>query len=171
MPRYAEFADAAGRHYVEHDMPEDLAYKHPIRSYGEPRRLSVYDPSDTTKRRIDAKSGLINDPEKGEPGLVGHADFYREPERPSGVSFISKDEHGNEVRTPGKSIADVNIGYMSVAGSHRGGGIGRQMFDYMHKTTPKGSVLNVGQAAHDATEHMARKAQEEKPGTIHWKLF
>ena len=170
MPRYAEFADAAGRHYVEHDMPEELAGKHPLRSYGEPRRLSVYDPSDTTKRRVDVKSGIVNDPEKGEPGFVGHADFYREKPS-SGIVFVSKDEHGNEKRTQSDPIADVNIGYMSVAHQHQGGGIGRQMFDYMHKTTPEGSRLNVGIAGHDATQHMAKKAQQEKPGSVHWKMF
>lgn len=151
MPRYAEFADAAGRHYVEHDMPEDVAYKHPIRSYGEARRLSVYDPSDTTKRRVDSQRGIVNDPENGEPGLVGHSDFYREPET--------------------HSFQDTNIGYMSVAPEHRGGGVGRQMFDYMHKTTPQDNRLNIGIAAHDATVHMAQKADEQKPGTVHWKMF
>jgi GNAT superfamily N-acetyltransferase len=170
MPRYAEFADAAGHHYVEHDMPDDVAYKHPLRSYGDARRLSVYDPADTTKRRIDTKSGIVNDAEKGEPGLIGHADFYRE-EPSAGITWVSKDKEGNEVRTKSNPIADTNIGYMSVADSHRGGGIGRQMFDYMHKTTPEGSRLNVGIAGHDATEHMARKAQAEKPGSVSWKMF
>jgi len=171
MSRYAEFSDAAGRHYVEHDMPEDVAYKHPIRSYGEPRRLSVYDTADNTRRRVDTQRGIVEDPEKGEPGLVGHADFYREPPS-AGITFVHKDEHGNviEKKTP-PPIADTNIGYMSVADSHRGGGIGRQMFDYMHKTTPEGSLLNVGIAGHDATEHMAKKADQEKPGSVKWKMF
>ena len=171
MGRSAEFSDAAGRHYVEHDMPDDVAYTHPLRSYGEPRRLSVYDPADTTRRRIDTQKGIVTDPEKGEPGLVGHSDFYREP--PSqGITFIHKDEKGNIVskETP-PPIADVNIGYMNVVDAHKGGGIGRQMFDYMHKTTPEGSLLNVGIAGHDATEHMAKKAAKEKPGSVKWKMF
>jgi GNAT superfamily N-acetyltransferase len=150
MSRSAEFSDAAGRHYVEHDMPESLAYKHPIRSYGEARRLSVYDPSDTTKRSFNTDKGIIKD-ENGEPGLVGVSDFYREPES--------------------HSFQDVNIGYMQVAPEHRGGGIGRQMFDYMHKTTPEGNQLNVGLAASDETLHMAKKAEKEKPGSVKWKMF
>jgi hypothetical protein len=169
--RYSEFSDAKGRHYVEHDMPENMAYSHPIRSYGEPRRLSVYDQSDPTPRVVTPEGGGIVEHPKGEPGLVGYSDFYREPHRESGLTFISKDEHGNEVREKSKPIADTNIGYMHVLDRHAGGGIGRQMFDYMHKTTPEGSVLNVGRVAHDKTEHMAKKLREEKPDSVHYKLF
>lgn len=150
MSRSAEFSDAAGRHYVEHDMPESLAYQHPLKSYGTPRRLSVYDPSDTTKRSFNTEKGIMPD-EKGEPGLVGVSDFYREPET--------------------HSFQDVNVGYMQVASEHRGGGIGRQMFNYMHKTTPKGNRLNVGIAASDETLHMAKKAEKENPGSVHYKLW
>jgi len=171
MGRSAEFADAAGRHYVEHDMPESMAYQHPISSYGEPRRLSVYDPADTARRSIEPKHGSIQEDPKGEPGLVGYSDFYREPLRESGVTFVSKDEQGNEVRHKSNPIADVNVGFMSVHPQHQGGGIGRQMFNYMHKTTPEGSLLNVGRAAHDATLHMAQKAHEEKPGSVKYKFF
>ena len=171
MSRSAEFGDAAGRHYVEHDMPESMAYQHPIRSYGEPRRLSVYDPQDPTPRSVDAAHGHIAEDPKGEPGLVGYSDFYREPLRDTGVTFVHKDEHGNETRERAKPIADVNIGFMTVHNKYQGGGIGRQMFDYMHKTTPEGSVLNVGKASHKATEHMAKKLTEEKPGSVRYKLF
>jgi hypothetical protein len=176
MARYAEFSDAAGRHYVEHDMPEDIAYQHPIRSYGEPRRLSVYDPKDPTPRLVDPKNGGIKENLKGEPGLVGYSDFYREkPSQP--LVWTVRDEHGNETREEHPPIADVNIGYMNTI--HEGGGIGRQMFDYMHKTTPDGSTLNVGKA-NPANEHMAQKAQEEylakkaqgKTGaSVHWKIW
>jgi hypothetical protein len=170
MARYAEFADSVGRHYVEHDMPQDMAYQHPIRSYGEPRRLSVYDPSDSTPRKVDPMRGDIKDDPKGEPGLVGYSDFYRE-EPHSGLTFVSKDEHGNEVREDSPPIADTNVGYMEVHGRNRGGGIGRQMFDYMHKTTPAGSLLNVGKVASPATEHMAKKLRAEKPGSVDYKIF
>ena len=170
MARYAEFADASGHHYVEHDMPQDMAYQHPIRSYGEPRRLSVYDPSDSTPRKVDPMRGDIKDDPKGEPGLVGYSDFYRE-EPHSGLTFVSKDEHGNEVREDSPPIADTNVGYMEVHGRNRGGGIGRQMFDYMHKTTPEGSLLNVGKVASPATEHMAKKLRAEKPGSVDYKIF
>jgi hypothetical protein len=170
MARHAEFADAAGHHYVEHDMPESMAYSHPIRSYGEPRRLSVYNPADTTPRSVDTTHGHIKEDPKGEPGLVGYSDFYREPPH-SGMVFVSKDEHGNEVREQAPPIADTNIGYMEVHGSHKGGGIGRQMFDYMHKTTPEGSILNVGKVASPATEHMAKKLRAEKPNSVNYKLF
>jgi len=170
MARYAEFADASGHHYVEHDMPASMAYQHPIRSYGEPRRLSVYNPADSTPRKVDPLRGDIKDDPKGEPGLVGYSDFYREEPR-SGLTFISKDEHGNEVREDSPPIADTNVGYMEVHGKNRGGGIGRQMFDYMHKTTPEGSLLNVGKAAHDATLHMAKKLDKEKPGSVDYKFF
>ena len=169
MARYAEFADASGHHYVEHDMPESMAYQHPIRSYGEPRRLSAYDPADPTPRAVDSRGSIKDDP-KGEPGLVGYSDFYREEPR-SGLTFISKDEHGNEVREDSPPIADTNIGYMEVHGKNRGGGIGRQMFDYMHKTTPEGSLLNVGKVASPATEHMAKKLRAEKPGSVDYKIF
>jgi hypothetical protein len=170
MARYAEFADASGHHYVEHDMPESMAYQHPIRSYGEPRRLSVYNPADSTPRAVDPLRGDIKEDPKGEPGLVGYSDFYREEPR-SGLTFISKDEHGNEVREDSPPIADTNIGYMEVHGKNRGGGIGRQMFDYMHKTTPEGSLLNVGKVASPATEHMAKKLRAEKPGSVDYKIF
>jgi hypothetical protein len=169
MARYAEFADASGHHYVEHDMPESMAYQHPIRSYGEPRRLSVYNPADSTPRAVDHRGDIKDDP-KGEPGLVGYSDFYREEPR-SMITNISKDEHGNEVRTPAPPIADTNVGYMEVHGKNRGGGIGRQMFDYMHKTTPEGSLLNVGKVASPATEHMAKKLRAEKPGSVDYKIF
>jgi GNAT superfamily N-acetyltransferase len=170
MARYAEFADSVGRHYVEHDMPQDMAYSHPIRSYGEPRRLSVYDPSDTTPRVVSPEGGGVKEHPEGEPGLVGYSDFYREEPR-STVTNISRDEHGNEVRTPAPPVADVNVGYMRVHSKYQGGGIGRQMFDYMHKTTPEGSILNVGRAASDATLHMAKKLEEEKPNAVRYKLF
>jgi hypothetical protein len=169
MARYAEFADASGHHYVEHDMPASMAYQHPIRSYGEPRRLSVYNPADSTPRVVDHRGDIKDDP-KGEPGLVGYSDFYREEPR-SMITHISKDEHGNEVRTPAPPIADTNVGYMEVHGKNRGGGIGRQMFDYMHKTTPEGSLLNVGKVASPATEHMAKKLRAEKPGSVDYKIF
>jgi hypothetical protein len=171
MARYAEFQDSAGRHYVEHDMPEETAYKHPIRSYGDARRLSVYDTKDTTPRAVDPKGGGIKDSPKGEPGLVGYSDFYREPVRESGITFVTTDEHGNKTSRAAKPIADTNIGYMRVNEKYQGGGIGRQMFDYMHKTTPAGSILNVGKAASDATLHMSEKLKKEKPDSIKYKLF
>jgi len=171
MARYAEFQDSAGRHYVEHDMPEETAYKHPIRSYGDARRLSVYDTKDPTPRAVDPKGGGIKDSPKGEPGLVGYSDFYREPPRESGLTFVTKDEQGNETREKPKPIADTNIGYMRVNEKYQGGGIGRQMFDYMHKTTPAGSILNVGKAASEATLHMSEKLKKEKPDSIKYKLF
>jgi len=172
MARFAEFQDSAGRHYVEHDMPEETAYQHPIRSYGEPRRLSVYDTKDPTPRKVEPKGGSIQEHPKGEPGLVGYSDFYREHPRSSGITWVTKDEHGNETRKEDKSvIADTNIGYMRVHEKYKGGGIGRQMFDYMHKTTPEGSRLNVGKAAHDATLHMSKKLSQEKPDAVHYKLF
>ena len=171
MARYAEFQDSAGRHYVEHDMPEETAYQHPIRSYGEPRRLSVYDPKDPTPRKVDPKGGSLQEHPKGEPGLVGYSDFYREPPRSSGISFVKKDEKGNEIKSTPSVIADTNIGYMRVHEKYKGGGIGRQMFDYMHKTTPEGSILNVGKAASDATLHMSEKLRKEKPDSIKYKLF
>ena len=171
MARYAEFQDSAGRHYVEHDMPEETAYKHPIRSYGDARRLSVYDTKDPTPRAVDPKGGGIKDSPKGEPGLVGYSDFYREPPRDSGITFVTKDQKGNEVREKSKPIADTNIGYMRVNEKYQGGGIGRQMFDYMHKTTPAGSILNVGKAASEATLHMSEKLKKEKPDSIKYKLF
>jgi GNAT superfamily N-acetyltransferase len=171
MARYAEFQDSAGRHYVEHDMPEETAYQHPIRSYGDARRLSVYDTKDATLRSSKNTGGHIAEDPKGEPGLVGYSDFYREPLRDTGVTFVHKDEHGNETRERAKPIADVNVGFMSVHDKYKGGGIGRQMFDYMHKTTPAGSVLNVGKAAHNATLHMSKKLSEEKPGSVKYKLF
>jgi hypothetical protein len=171
MARYAEFQDSAGRHYVEHDMPEETAYKHPIRSYGDARRLSVYDPKDSTPRTVDPKGGGVRENPKGEPGLVGYSDFYREPVRDSGITFVTKDQQGNEVREKSKPIADTNIGYMRVHDQYKGGGIGRQMFDYMHKTTPEGSILNVGKAASNETLHMSEKLKKEKPDSIKYKLF
>jgi GNAT superfamily N-acetyltransferase len=171
MARYAEFQDSAGRHYVEHDMPEETAYKHPIRSYGDARRLSVYDPKDSTPRTVDPKGGGVRENPKGEPGLVGYSDFYREPVRDSGITFVTKDQQGNEVREKSKPIADTNIGYMRVHEQYKGGGIGRQMFDYMHKTTPEGSILNVGKAASNETLHMSEKLKKEKPDSIKYKLF
>jgi hypothetical protein len=45
------------------------------------------------------------------------------------------------------------------------------MFDYMHKTTPEGSLLNVGKVASPATEHMAKKLRAEKPGSVDYKIF
>ena len=171
MARYAEFQDSVGRHYVEHDMPEETAYKHPIRSYGDARRLSVYDPKDSTPRKVDPKGGGVRENPKGEPGLVGYSDFYREPVRDSGITFVTKDQQGNEVREKSKPIADTNIGYMRVHEQYKGGGIGRQMFDYMHKTTPEGSILNVGKAASNETLHMSEKLKKEKPDSIKYKLF
>ena len=173
MARYAEFQDSAGRHYVEHDMPEETAYKHPIRSYGDARRLSVYDPKDTTPRSSKNTGGHIAEDPKGEPGLVGYSDFYREPPTEHSYTSIHNDEAGNEIsrKKVTNVIADTNVGFMTVHDKYRGGGVGRQMFDYMHKTTPEGSVLNVGKVAHAATEHMAKKLREEKPDSIRYKFF
>ena len=171
MGRSAEFGDATGHHYVEHDMPESTAYKHPIRSYGEPRRLSVYDPADPTPRSASPHGHIADDP-KGEPGLIGYSDFYREPPTEHSYTSVRKDEAGNETRERiTNTIADTNVGFMTVHDKYRGGGVGRQMFDYMHKTTPEGSVLNVGKVAHAATEHMAKKLREEKPDSIRYKFF
>lgn len=156
-----------GRPMVESDMPESLAYQHPIRSYGNPRRLSVYDMTDSTKRSSNNERGLVSDP-NGEPGLVGAADFYREPERKA-PNLVTVDEKGNIVSTPGKPFADVNVGYIQSA--TQGKGIGRQMFDYMLNTTPKNSTLNVGRAVSDETLHMAEKAAKEKPGSVSYKRW
>jgi len=156
-----------GRPMVESDMPEKLAYQHPIRSYGTPRRLSIYDMTDSTKRSSNNERGLVKDP-NGEKGLVGAADFYREPER-KGSNRVTIDEKGNKTVTPGKTFADVNVGYMQSA--NRGKGVGRQMFDYMLNTTPENSTLNVGRAVSDETLHMAQKADKEKPGSVHYKVW
>jgi hypothetical protein len=160
-PNYMGEVD--GRPMVESDMPEGLAYKHPIRSYGKPRRISVYDMSDVTKRSSTGEKGLINDPDTGERGLVGVSDFYREPERP-GLTTVDKD--GKKTTS---TMADVNVGYMQSALENKG--IGRQMFNHMLNTTPTGSQLNVGLAASDATLHMAKKAQKENPGSVSYKVW
>ncbi|NBR26418.1 MAG: hypothetical protein EBU08_22095, partial [Micrococcales bacterium] len=115
--------------------------------------------------------GGVRENPKGEPGLVGYSDFYREQPRSSGISFIKKDEKGNEIKSTPSVIADTNIGYMRVHEKYKGGGIGRQMFDYMHKTTPEGSILNVGKAASNETLHMSEKLSKEKPGSVKYKLF
>jgi len=166
-PKY--LGEVKGRPMVESDMPEGLAYKHPISSYGTPRRLSVYDMSDKTKRSSTNEKGLVKD-EHGETGLVGASDFYREPPT-KGWDEVSFDKEGNKTVTPGKIHQHVNIGYMQTAEGHRGGGVGRQMFDYMHNTTPEGSTLNVGKAAHDATLHMSKKAEKARPGSVHYKIW
>ncbi len=167
MSRSSEFHDAAGRHYVEGEMPKEIQYDHPLRSYGEPRRLSVFDPKETRSFRTSRTGGFEEHPE-GQKGLIGYTDFYREEPQVSRFSVKHVDgtvEHEENV------IQDVNVGYMRVHDSHRGAGVGRQMFDYLEKTTPSGQQLNLGKVAHDSVQHMADKTNKENPGRVKYKFF
>lgn len=164
MSRYAEFSDSAGRHYVEGEMPEQVKYRHKLSSFGEPRRISVYDPSDPTPRHANEQGGIVEHP-KGEPGLVGYADIYREK---AGEHFGTLvDQHGN--REPLLSKAHTNIGYVTVEPKHRGGGISKQLINYIDKTTPADAQVNFGEIAHMGMAKIAMKMEAENPHRIHEK--
>lgn len=111
-----------------------------------PLRVSVYDPDDTVKRWVlpTVSQGRLEEYDVGEEGLVGYADFVIE-------------EDGN-----------IRLGYVGVASSHQGKGIGRYLFDYLLEKTPKDKVFIVGNVIHKATEHMAIKASKEYPGRVKW---
>jgi len=164
MSRYAEFSDSAGRHYVEGEMPEQVKYRHKLSSFGEPRRISVYDPSDSTPRR-PSEQGHIQEHPEGEPGLVGYADIYREK---GGEHFGNLvDQQGN--KKPLISKAHTNIGYVNVEDKHRGGGISKQLINYIDKTTPADAQVNFGEIAHRAMAKIAMKMEEKDPNRIHAK--
>lgn len=170
MSRNQEFHDAAGRKYVETDMPKSYQYKHKLSSFGQPRRLSVYDPNDPTPRKI--KRGYVSDVkegERGKKGLVGYVDFYREPREIVGTS-IHTDEHGNQTKQPIEAKPNTNIGFMTVHDKHRGGGISTQMAEYLNKTTPEDARLNFGEVHHIGIAKIAAKMERENPsGRIHAK--
>lgn len=77
--RREEYTTDSGLKVKVHDMPLEFAYKHPIRDHGVPLRMSVYDPADQVKRRVESRGHLAEHPE-GEAGLVGYTDYYHEPE-------------------------------------------------------------------------------------------
>ncbi len=164
MSRYAEFSDSAGRHYVEGEMPEQVKYRHKLSSFGEPRRISVYDPSDSTPRRA-SETGHIEEHPHGEPGLVGYADIYREK---GGEHFGTLvDQHGN--KEPMISKAHTNIGFVTVEPKHRGGGISKQLINYVDKTTPADAQVNFGEIAHMGMAKIAMKMEAQDPNRIHAK--
>lgn len=150
MSRYNEFHDAAGRKYVETDMPKDYQYKHKLSSFGEPRRLEVYHPEDKTPRKVTR--GYVSDvPEgkRGKKGLIGYMDFYREP----------TDYHSGS----------TNIGFMNVHDKFKGGGVSRQMVEYLDKTTPEKGQVNFGEIHHIAAAKVASDMEKANPGRFRSK--
>ena len=169
MSRYNEFHDAVGRKYVETDMPKSYQYRHNLSSFGEPRRLEVYHPEDKTPRKITR--GYVSDvPEgkRGKKGLIGYMDFYREPREVVGTSTYV-DESGNETKRPIEAKPNTNIGFMNVHDKFKGGGISRQMVNYLDKTTPEDARINFGEVHHRAVAKIAMDMEKERPQHVHAK--
>lgn len=136
--------------FEETAMPKEQQYQHGLRSYGEPRRVHVYDSNDATPRRVSPEHGYIEEHPEGKPGLVGYTDMYREPEE-----FHNKD--GN-VKVEG---GHVNVGFMNVPNHLQGGGIGRQMFNYVTKTVPNNHAwVDLGHMASPKVEEMYRQYKQ-----------
>lgn len=166
----AQFTDHVGRNYMEFPMPQDHAYDHPLKSYGEPRRLQVIDPSETRKFTIE--KGYVRPSETGTQGLIGYTDFYREPMSRRG--FISKVEqpdgsYTEEDRT--YNAADTNIGFMNVHPDHQQRGIAAEMVNHLDRTTDPSSTINMGKAMHEATMNIVDNINEKNPGRADMKVM
>jgi GNAT superfamily N-acetyltransferase len=166
----AQFTDHVGRHYMEFPMPEDHAYEHPLKSYGEPRRLQVIDPNETRKFTID--KGYVHPSETGTQGLIGYTDFYREPMSKRG--WISKHIHEDGSHTmvdETYNAADTNIGFMNVHPDHQQRGIASEMVNHLDRTTDPSSTINMGKAMHEATMNIVDNINEKNPGRAHMKVM
>lgn len=141
-----------GRRMVEGPMPAETRNQHTLRSYGTPRRVSVYD--DNAKESFAGP--YLKEEEGGEKGLVGYADIYREPDRPSGVR--TREPSGK------RSIhfmQNTNVGYMRTADKYQGGGIGRQMFNYVVNTTNPKSQIDLGRVVDERMGKMWEQHHEQ----------
>jgi GNAT superfamily N-acetyltransferase len=141
-----------GRRIVEGPMPEETQWKHTLSSYGEPRRISVYDDN-----APESFSGpYLREDKSGEKGLIAYADVYRQPEAYDRASYSVREESGRRRLYFGGGT--TNVGYMTAAGKYQGGGVGRQLFDYVINTTP--SHVDLGTIAHDSMRHMYKKHRD-----------
>lgn len=142
------FTDPNGIYVVETAMPEETAYTHRLTSFGEPRRISAYDSSDTRKFKVDVTTHKLLQNNEGEQGLIGYLDFYKE----------EKDGQLNSI-----------IGAFYVYPEYRGKGISREITDLLEIITPPGSVLKVGTAIDESTFYMAKQWNELHPGRVDYK--
>jgi hypothetical protein len=166
----AQFTDHVGRHYMEFPMPKDMAYEHPLHSYGEPRRLQVIDPNET--RRFSIDQGYIRPNERGTQGLIGYTDFYREPPTQKGFMHKITHEDGSVTREDHRRIAaDSNVGFMNVHDDHMKKGIAREMVNHLDRTTDPNSKINMGKAMHEATMYIADDLNESKPDRVTYKTM
>jgi GNAT superfamily N-acetyltransferase len=145
-----------GRRIVEGPMPEETKWQHTLSSYGEPRRISMYD--DNAPESFGGP--YLREDMPGEKGLIGYADVYRQPAEYDRALYSVREESGRRRLYFGGGT--TNVGYMTAAGKYRGGGVGRQLFDYVLNTTP--SHVNLGTIAHDSMLHMYKK-QRNSGGT------
>jgi hypothetical protein len=155
-----------GRRIVEGEMPARFQYAHTtLRSFGTPRRVSLYDSTVHDKYSVNAKSGHLKQSDEGESGLIGYADIYREPER---VTVNHRRDGKHDILF----TKDTNVGWMNSEESHRGGGVGRQLFDYVVNTTPKNSWVDLGRVMDDNLGAMWEKHQaEKKQPYVHGKVW
>lgn len=158
---------------MEFPMPEDHAYDHPLKSYGEPRRLQVIDPNETRKFTIE--KGYVRPSETGTPGLIGYTDFYREPVHEKGSVWRERDLTGPEpvvtVRDNRRMGADTNIGFMNVHPDHAQKGIASEMVNHLDRTTEPNSTINMGKAMHEATMDIVDNINAKKPGRATMKVM
>ena len=178
-----------GRYLTETDMPKSFQGVHALHpdamGPSAAKRLKVYDPSVPEKRRIPGKNrpatyatgpyggpdydqrltssqrkgNIAKDP-KGEAGLVGYADIYREPER------LVPDRENKVVHV----VNRTHVGYTQVPDHLRGGGIGSQMMNYVLDTTPSSGTypVNLGSVASKNLARWAEKKNAAQPDTVHW---
>jgi len=140
-----------GRRIVEGPMPEETQWQHTLSSYGEPRRISMYDDNAT-----ESFGGpYLREDMPGEKGLIGYADVYRESDRPT---YTIRDSETGRRTMRFSGYGTTNVGYMTAAGKYQGGGVGRQLFDYVINTTP--SHVDLGTIAHDSMRHMYKKHRD-----------
>jgi GNAT superfamily N-acetyltransferase len=141
-----------GRRMVEGPMPEETRNQHTLRSYGTPRRVSFYD--DNAKESFAGP--YLKEDEGGEKGLVGYADIYREPDLPSAI--YGTQPNGRKIIN---FTQNTNVGYMRTAGKYQGGGIGRQMFNYVVNTTTPKSHIDLGRVVDERMGHMWEQHKEQ----------
>lgn len=182
-----------GRRLVEEPMPKSFVGEHKLNSEvmtpESARRVKVYDSNVTEKRIIpgmnrypiypkdsegyrdyDAtpkgrhmQKGTMTKSDRGEKGLVGYTDIYREPEQ----ATVSRDESGKS--TGINFFNRTHVGYTNVPDALRGGGVGNQMLDYVKNTTHSSYdyPVNLGSVAHKSVQNWMDRQNAEKPDSVY----
>jgi hypothetical protein len=142
------FTDPNGMYVVLNTMPEEIAYTHKLDSFGIPARISVYNPADLRKFKIDTATHKLLQNDDGEQGLIGYLDFYKE----------HKDDQVNS-----------KVGFMYIYPEYRGKGLTREVTDFLEILTPPGSVIKVGTSKDETIFYMAKQWNDLHPGRVDYK--